>query len=160
MVVVFLSSAVPRFSVTHSRITVLSPMLTVLGSPLYFRSCGGAETTAPGKIRQFLPMRAPSIITELEPIQVPSPISTSLCMVTKGSITTLSAILACGCIYANGWIIFPRFLVFLLFGPSARLQQQRVRLPCRCPSFALCRGVWALLSCNERSGYRPALLYL
>src|SRR5476651_1115414 len=68
-----------------------------------------AEITAPGKIRQFLPMRAPSIMVTLDPIHVPSPISTSLCMVTKGSITTLSAILACGCIYAKGWIILIGF---------------------------------------------------
>src|SRR5476651_1513979 len=117
MVVVFLSSAVPRLRVTHSRITVLSPTDTVLCSPLYFKSCGGADITAPGKIRQFLPMRAPSIMVLFDPTQVPSPISTSLWMVTNGSITTLSAILACGCIYANGWIIPQRVLLFLQSGP-------------------------------------------
>src|SRR5476651_2312391 len=142
MVVVFLSSAVPRLRVTHSRITVLSPMETVLCSPRYFKSCGGAEITAPGKIRQFLPIRAPSIITLLEPIQVPSPTSTSLCMVTKGSITTLSAILACGCIYANGWIILLQVFAFLQFEPSAPLQLPHGCLPFLCPSFALCPCVW------------------
>src|SRR5476651_1810055 len=131
MVVVFLSSAVPRLSVTHSRITVLSPTVTVLCSPRYFKSCGGAEITAPGKIRQFLPMRAPSMMVLFEPIQVPSPTSTSLCMVTNGSITTLSAILACGCIYANGWIMLLLVFVFLQSAPSIRLPQQYAHLPCQ-----------------------------
>src|SRR5665213_822798 len=135
MVVVFLSRAVPRLRVTHSRIMVLSPTVTVLCSPRYLRSCGGAEITAPGKIRQFFPIRAPSIIVLFEPIQVPSPTSTSLCMVTNGSITTLSAILACGCIYANGWIMLRRVFVFLQSVPSVRLQQQRVHQPCQCLSF-------------------------
>jgi len=78
MVVVFLSSAVPRLRVTHSLIIVLSPIVTVEASPLYFISWGGAETTAPGNIRQFLPIRAPSMMVTFEPIQVPSPITTSL----------------------------------------------------------------------------------
>jgi riboflavin synthase alpha subunit len=43
--------------------------------------------TAPGKILQFLPIRAPSIMVTLDPIQVPEPILTSLCIVEKGSIT-------------------------------------------------------------------------
>src|ERR1700733_630181 len=135
MVGVFLSRAVPRLSVTHSRIIVLSPTDTVLCSPRYFRSWGGADTTAPGKIRQFLPIRAPSIMVLFEPIQVPSPTSTSLCMVTNGSITTLSAILACGCIYAKGWIILLRVFVFLQSGPSVQPPQQYVRQPCQYLSF-------------------------
>ena len=56
---------------------VLSPMCVVVYSPLYLRSCETAEITAPGKILQFFPILAPSIITTLAPIQVPSPISTS-----------------------------------------------------------------------------------
>src|SRR3954468_12337832 len=119
---------------------VLSPTETVLCSPRYFRSCGGADITAPGKIRQFLPMRAPSIIVVFEPIQVPSPTSTSLWMVTNGSITTLSAILACGCIYANGWIMLRGIFVFLQFGPSVLLQQLHGRPPFQFLSFALCHG--------------------
>src|ERR1700693_435540 len=131
MVVVFLSNAVPRLSVTHSRRVVLSPTVTVLCSPRYFKSCGGAEITAPGKIRQFLPIRAPSMMVLFDPIQVPSPTSTSLCMVTNGSITTLSAILACGCMYANGWIMLLQFFVFLQSVPSVQLQQLCVRQPCQ-----------------------------
>ena len=37
---------------------------------------GMAAITAPGKMRQLLPIRAPSIMVTLLPIQVPSPIST------------------------------------------------------------------------------------
>src|SRR5258708_5819812 len=114
---------------------VLSPMLTVLCSPRYFRSWGGADITAPGKIRQFFPIRAPSIIVALEPIHVPSPISTSLWIVTKGSIVTLSAILAWGCIYAKGCIMLLFLLSFLQSEPSAQLQPQCAIQPCPRPSF-------------------------
>ena len=47
-----------------------------------------AEITAPGNILQFFPIRAPSIMVTLGPIQVPSPISTFLQIVEKGSTTT------------------------------------------------------------------------
>src|SRR5438477_386293 len=119
--------------VTHSRMVVLSPISAWVFSPLNFKSCGIADITAPGNIRQFLPMRAPSIMLTLDPIQEPSPISTSLWMVTNGSITTLSAIFACGCIYANGWIM----LTYILqFAPLVRLLQQFFRPPYQCLSFA------------------------
>src|SRR5271165_4031994 len=156
IVVVFLSSAVPRLRVTHSRMMVLSPTVTVHCSPRYFKSCGGAEITAPGKMRQFLPMRAPSMIVLLEPIQVPSPTSTSLCMVTKGSITTLSAILAWGCIYAKGWIMLLRFFAFLQFVQLVQLLLQCVRQPYRYLSSGQSHGGSAPAGCNERSKCRRA----
>ena len=71
-------ATVPLFTVTNSLIVVLSPIIANESSPPNFKSCGIAEITAPGKILQFFPMRAPSIIVTLEPIQVPSPISTLL----------------------------------------------------------------------------------
>ena len=74
--------------VTHSLITVLSPISAVVSSPLNLRSCGTPEMTAPGYIEQFLPIRAPSKIVTLDPIHVPSPITTFLSIVEKGSITT------------------------------------------------------------------------
>ena len=82
--------------VTHSLITVLSPISAVVSSPLNFKSCGTPEITAPGYIEQFFPILAPSIIVTLEPIHVPSPIITSLPIVVNGSITTVFAILAAG----------------------------------------------------------------
>jgi hypothetical protein len=63
-------------------------------SPSNFKSCGIAEITVPGKILQFLPILAPSIMVTLGPIQVPSPISTSAAMVVKGSMVTSLPILA------------------------------------------------------------------
>ena len=81
-------STVPLLIVTHSRMVVLSPIWVVVSSPLYLRSWGMAEITAPGNILQFFPIRAPSIMVTLGPIQVPSPISTFLQIVEKGSTTT------------------------------------------------------------------------
>ena len=87
---------VPLLIVTHSLIVTLFPITTVVSSSLYFKSCGIAEITEPGKILQFLPMRAPSIIVTFDPIHVPSPITTLLLIVVKGSITTFFAIFAPG----------------------------------------------------------------
>src|SRR5690606_21475007 len=98
-------SFVPLLMVTHSRMVVLSPISAVVISPSNFKSWGSPEITAPGKILQFFPIRAPFIMVTLDPIHVPSPITTSLCIVLKGSITTLSAIFASGCIYDKGCII-------------------------------------------------------
>ena len=74
-------SDVPLFIVTHSLITVLSPISAVVSSPLNFKSCGTPEITAPGNIEQFFPILAPSKIVTLDPIHVPSPISTLLSIV-------------------------------------------------------------------------------
>ena len=46
-------------------------------SPANFKSCGTAAITEPGKILQFLPIRAPGKIVTLLPIHVLSPITTS-----------------------------------------------------------------------------------
>ena len=45
---------VPLLIVTNSRTVTLSPISTVVGSPLYLRSWGAAAITAPGKMLQFL----------------------------------------------------------------------------------------------------------
>src|SRR5512133_2085751 len=95
--------------VTNSRMVTLFPIFTIVSSPANFRSCGTAEITAPGNIRQFLPILAPSMIVTFDPIQVPSSITTFLSIVTKGSITTFGATLACGFTYASGWFIILLF---------------------------------------------------
>ena len=77
-ITVFILSEVPRLMVTHSLMVTLSPISTVVSSSLYFKSCGTADITEPGKILQFFPMRAPSIMVTLLPIQVPSPMVTLL----------------------------------------------------------------------------------
>jgi hypothetical protein len=50
---------------------VLSPISAVVFSPLNLRSCGTALITEPGKILQFFPIRAPSMMVTFGPIQVP-----------------------------------------------------------------------------------------
>ena len=65
-----------RLIVTHSLIVVLLPIVHSESSPSNFKSCGIAEMTDPGYIKQLFPILAPSIIVTLEPTQVPSPIST------------------------------------------------------------------------------------
>ena len=69
--VLFLSD-VPLFIVTHSLITVLSPISAVVSSPSNFKSFGTQEITAPGNIEQFFPILATSKIVTLDPIHVPS----------------------------------------------------------------------------------------
>src|SRR5690606_23672648 len=66
------------------------------------------------KIRQFFPIRAPFIMVTLDPIQVPSPISTSRWIVENGSTTTFWAILASGCMYDNGCIMLITFYFYNL----------------------------------------------
>ncbi len=70
-----------------------------------FQVLGNSGDTCSRKIRQFLPIRAPSKMVTFDPIQVPSPISTFLWITAKGSITTLGAIFASGWTYASGCII-------------------------------------------------------
>ncbi len=92
--------------VTHSLMVTLSPISTVVSSPLYFKSCGVAAITEPGNILQFFPILAPSIMVTFGPIHVPCPIVTLPSIVVNGSITTFFAILALGCIYAKGCFIY------------------------------------------------------
>ncbi len=97
-ITVSLLAIVPLFTVTNSRIIVLSPIIAKVSSPRYFKSCGMAEITALGKICTFFPIRAPLIMHALEPIHVLSPISTFSWITTNGSIVTFLPIFAFGCI--------------------------------------------------------------
>ncbi len=103
------TDAVPRLTVAHSRIVVLSPISTVVSSPLNLRSCGIPDTTADGNILQFFPILAPFIIVALGPIQVPSPITTFPAMYANGStVTSLPSM-------ASGWIKAKFEIINLLF---------------------------------------------
>src|SRR5690554_4458767 len=93
--------AVPRFTVTHSLIVVLSPMIAVVSSPLNLRSCGIPETVAWGKITQFLPTRAPASTVAWAITRVPSPISVFSSTYAKGSTITFSPRMASGCTNAK-----------------------------------------------------------
>ena len=95
-ILVYPKALVPLLTVTHSLMVVLSPMITCDSSPSNFKSCGIAAMTVPGKILQFLPILAPFIMVTLEPIHVPSPISTSAAMVVNGSTVTFCPIFALG----------------------------------------------------------------
>ena len=89
-------AAVPRLTVTFSRMILLSPISAVLSSPLNFKSWGIAPITAPGKMVFPLPMRAPYRMLTFAIILLLSPITTFLSMKTKGAISTFSPILASG----------------------------------------------------------------
>src|SRR5690625_1114949 len=94
--------------------TVLSPIKVRVSSPSYFKSYDSADITVPGKILQFLTIRAPSIIVTFGPTQVPSPISTLAEIELKGSIIAESAIFASGWIYAK--LCFMVFILNFIFG--------------------------------------------
>src|SRR5688572_30504583 len=108
-------SCVPRLTVTHSRMVVLSPMMTVVFSPMYFRSCGMAPMTAPGNMRQPLPIRDPLKMVTLGMICVLSPISTSSYTTENASMVTLFPICALGCICAKGLIMLLHSFYYLCY---------------------------------------------
>ena len=93
----------------------------MVSSPLNFKSCGTAEITEPGKIETFFPILAPLIIVTLDPIHVPSPMTTSLSIEVKGSTTTFFAIFAPGCIYESGLIHYASDFLIILANNSASL---------------------------------------
>ena len=97
--------------VQNSRIIVLSPIFTLVFSPLNLRSWGISEIIADWKILQLFPIRAPDLITEDDLISVLSPISTSSSIITKGPIVTFFPIFALESIIAAGWILL---IIFML----------------------------------------------
>jgi len=70
------SCTVPRFKVQHSRMVLLSPMTSWVGSPLYFLSCGISPIELNWKKRLPLPMLVWPSMTACGPTTVPAPIST------------------------------------------------------------------------------------
>src|SRR6056297_3802748 len=139
---VLLRSDVPRLTVTNSRMVVSSPISAVVISPANFKSCGMAEITAPGNMRQFLPIRAPSRMVALAMTVVPSPISTSPEIAVNGPTVTFLPILASGCISAFGLII----LFLLQFGPSFHLQKRLDHSRMQFLSFEQFHGEWGWLT--------------
>src|SRR5690606_27437840 len=67
-------AAVPRFSVTHSRIVVRLPTTSGATSPPNFRSCGSPPSTAPDATTHSLPRCTSRSSTTCGPSRVPSPI--------------------------------------------------------------------------------------
>ena len=97
---------VPLFTVTHSRITLRSPIWTKESSSENFKSCGIALITEPGKILQFLPISVPEQMTTLFPIHVLSLIWTFGSIIENGPIKTFFPIFESELIIAEGWIFF------------------------------------------------------
>jgi hypothetical protein len=98
------SWAVPRLTVTNSRMRLRSPMVRSVGSPPYFLSWGSSPTEANWKIRLSRPMRVGPRSTTWGPMRVPGPISTPGPITVKGPTSTLGSSLAWGSTTALGWI--------------------------------------------------------
>ena len=75
-IIVFSPSSVALLIVTHSLKVLLSPIITSVGAPLYFKSWGSSPIKTFGKILLFLPILVFPSITTLGPTVVPSPIIT------------------------------------------------------------------------------------
>src|SRR5690606_33472294 len=110
-ILVTFSSMVPLLMVTHSLMVVLLPISTVDSSPWNFRSWGMADITAPGNILQFFPIFAPGYMVTLEPIQVPSPISTPSWIEVNASIVTFFPMWVFSCI-SDSLLIMRLFLQY------------------------------------------------
>src|SRR5690606_13718524 len=100
-----LSCTVPRCRVAPSRMILLSPISSRVGSPLYFLSWQSSPTEANWKIRLPLPIRVGPRTTTCGPITVPAPISTSGPIMENGPTSTSAANSALGSTIALGCII-------------------------------------------------------
>src|SRR5580698_1242338 len=80
--------AVPRFMVQNSRNTLRSPIVSWVGSPLYFLSCGAEPIEANGKIWLSSPMRVGPSMTACAPMVVRAPMITSGPITAKGPTVT------------------------------------------------------------------------
>ncbi len=67
---------VPRWTVQNSRNMFRFPTTSVVGSPLYLRSCGGPPSAASGQIRLSSPNVAGPSSTACAPTVVRAPIVT------------------------------------------------------------------------------------
>src|SRR5271167_2968893 len=98
---------VPREMVTHSRITVSSPISARVGSFLYLRSCGATPTLAKGNILPRAPtVRCPSRMT-CETSSQSSPSTTLGPIVEYGPTLHDSGTTALDATIAVGWMLTP-----------------------------------------------------
>ena len=96
---------VPREMVTYSRMVLLSPISTLVGSPAYLRSCGAMPMQVKEKMRLLRPMvRWPSRTT-WEMSSQSSPRTTLGPMVQKGPTLQLAGIWAPSATIAVGWML-------------------------------------------------------
>ncbi|MCY1546736.1 hypothetical protein D9M68_827490 [compost metagenome] len=66
----------PRLKVQNSRMVLRSPMVSSVGSPAYFLSCGTAPSELNWKMRLSRPMVVRPSMTQCAPTVVPAPIFT------------------------------------------------------------------------------------
>src|SRR5688572_13613345 len=98
------SWAVPRLSVTYSRMVLRSPTSRRVGSPLYFLSWLASPIEQKWKMRLSRPIFVWPVMTLCAPMVVPSPTSTSPSMMVYGPTVTLAASLARLSTIAVGWM--------------------------------------------------------
>src|SRR6185437_1952876 len=96
---------VPRLMVLYSRTTVLSPISTVVRSPLNLRSCGSLPRTVPTPIFTFRPSITKRSRVARADITQPSPITQSSPTIANGPISTPSPSSADDDTIAVGWIL-------------------------------------------------------
>ena len=96
---------VPVLNVVNSRMVLLSPMMSLVGSPAYFLSCGCAPNEANWKILLFLPMLVWPSMTTCGPTSVPASMLTFGPMMENAPTLTPSASWAFGSTMAWGWML-------------------------------------------------------
>ena len=95
----------------YSLIIQLSPIITLVSSLLYFKSCGFSPITTPVKISHVFPIFVPDFINTFECILVPSPIETLSSRIEYGPISTFSGIcnlestMEVGCIFKIVYVL-------------------------------------------------------
>ena len=97
--------AVPREMVTYSRIWLSSPSVRPVGSPAYFRSCGGTPSAQNGANRLPLPARKRPSSTTCDTSSQPSPSSTSGPTVQNGPTVQDGGTRAPSATRAVGWML-------------------------------------------------------
>ena len=98
------SCAVPALIVTNSRKTLSSPIVVVVGSPPYLRSCGISPIDANWKTRLRAPRLVRPVITTCGPMTVPAPTRTPRPTIEYAPTSTSAASSAFGSTSAVGWI--------------------------------------------------------
>ena len=94
----------------NSRMVLPLPMVSLVGSPPYFLSCGISPRLANWKMRLFSPMVVWPLITACGPISVFAPIRTFGPMTVYAPTLTLESSSALGSMTAVGWMRDTGFL--------------------------------------------------
>ena len=148
---------VPVLNVVNSRMVLPLPIISRVGSPRYFLSCGSAPRLANWKMRLFSPIWVCPSITACGPISVFAPIWTCSPIMLYAPTETLLSSCALGWMTAVGWIRV--ILCLSLRCVGCRLPAQRASadgqwvycLRCANAHTALTSGSPAYIACSVRS---------